>query len=81
MVIKYEQGKTVPDILKTLESNMEINDFIDSITDKSEWVMYVNSNFFTGEKINNYKDIEIIYNDFIPTDNLIILYDKKGGKQ
>lgn len=80
MVIKYEQGKTTPNILKTLESNQQINDFIDSINDKSNWVIYANSNYFTGDKINSYKDIEIIYSDFIPTDNLIILYDKKERK-
>lgn len=80
MVIKYEKTKTTPDILKTLESDQQINDFIDSINDKSEWVMYANSNYFTGDKISSYKDIEIIYSDFIPTNNLIILYDKKGRK-
>lgn len=80
MVVKYQKDKTTPDILKTLESNEEINNYINKISDKTNWVMYANSNYFTGDKINSYKDIEIIYSDFIPTDNLIILYNKKERK-
>lgn len=80
MVIKYEKTKTTPDILKTLESDEGFNDYIDKISDKDNWVIYANSNYFTGDKINSYKDIEIIYSDFIPTNNLIILYDKKERK-
>lgn len=80
MVIKYEKTKTTPDILKTLESDEEFNAYIDDILDKTNWIMYANSNYFTGDKINNYKDIEIIYSDFIPTNNLIILYNKKERK-
>lgn len=80
MEIKYEKGVSCTDIVKTLTNNEELNRYIDeNVKKSSEWVIYANLNYFIGEKISQYRDIEVIYNDFVVADTLIVIYHKKNN--
>lgn len=79
MEIKYEKGVTSTNITETLTNNEEFNTFIEeNVTKSNEWTIFANLNYFSGEKISNYKEIEVIYSDFIVTDTIIVLYHKEN---
>lgn len=75
MEIKFKIGVTTPDIEKTLKEDKEFNDYIDkNVKNSKNWVIFANKNFFNKDKIKEYRDIKIIYNNFIQNNTLAILH-------
>lgn len=75
MEIKFKIGLTTSDIEKTLKEDKEFNDYIDkNVKDSRNWVIFANKNFFNKDEIKEYRDIKIIYNNFIQNNTIAILH-------
>lgn len=75
MEIKFKIGLTTSDIEKTLKEDKEFNDYIDeNVKNSKNWVIFANKNFFNKDKIKEYRDIKIIYNNFIQNNTIAILH-------
>lgn len=73
--------KRKPDISKNikelLENQQDFNKYIEKNVKKTEnWNIFADSKFFKENKIEEYKGIKIFYNDFLLTDNIIVLAEK-----
>lgn len=73
--VKLKPGISNRNIEEELMDNISLNDFIDrEVYDSKDWVFYADSKFFDKEyRITSYRDIKIQYNDFILSDNIVIL--------
>ena len=75
--IKRKQGMS-KNIKELLENQADFNKYIDkNVKNPENWDMFVDSKFFKYNRIEKYREIPIFYNDFLFTDNIIVLAEKK----
>lgn len=72
--MEIKKTEAVPNIGETLRNNVKLNEIIDGIDNVDDWVIYANINFFEYDtRIAAYRNISIMYNEFLRTDTVIVL--------
>ena len=70
---------TPKDIQEVLENNEDLNKYIDkNVKNPKNWDIFVDSKFFKDNRIEKYREIPIFYNDFLLTDNIVVLAEKNN---
>ena len=76
MMILASQSPRRKELIRKLVDDFIVipADIDENVKNSKNWVIFANKNFFNKNKIKEYRDIKIIYNNFIQNNTLAILH-------